>query len=295
MSFSSDVKKELLSLPNKMNCCKKAFMLGLVYDLETCGDSLRAVLSTKESADEMVLLLGDNALCSVTEITRGGRKRFMLEFSSKSVLSFISKLKYGQTISEAAKFRCDDCRRAFLRGVLISSATVNDPSKSYHLEIALRKENDTRLLKLGEFLTECGFSAKIIERQNAKSLYFKSNAVISDVLNYAGAMKAGFALTNTYIEKDFRNDENRATNCVARNISRSVASSQKHLLSINKLITAHKIDVLPEELRETAYLRIENEELSLSELALLHEPPISKSGLNHRLEKICKAAEELDS
>ena len=99
-------------------------------------------------------------------------------------------------------------------------------------------------------------------------------------------------LFRSYIERDIRNNENRATNFVAKNISKSVTASQRHIAAINKLKDLDKLSLLPSELLQTALLRVENDAVSLSELALLHDPPISKSGLNHRLEKICKFSED---
>jgi DNA-binding protein WhiA len=107
-------------------------------------------------------------------------------------------------------------------------------------------------------------------------------------------MRSSFDFANVCIERDIRNNENRATNCVARNISKSVDATRKQIEAINKLARNHKLESLPEELRITAGLRLENEDISLSELARLHDPQISKSGLNHRLEKICQAALECD-
>ena len=96
------------------------------------------------------------------------------------------------------------------------------------------------------------------------------------------------------IEKDIRNVENRATNCVARNISRSVEAAQEHISAIEKLMGSGKMDTLSNELRYTAKLRIENESATLTELALMHEPPLTKSGLNGRLKRLLKAANEED-
>ena len=100
------------------------------------------------------------------------------------------------------------------------------------------------------------------------------------------------SMTNTYIERDIRNAENRATNCVASNISKSVDAAMKQIEAINSLIESGKFVSLPEELRYTAQLRVDNPSASLFELSHLHEPPISKSGLNRRLTKLLEEAEE---
>lgn len=294
MSFAEDVKRELISLPVKMNCCKKALLFGLLYNAQTSdGGKTRVILSLEESARLVCELLGDMAEPVVKEGFRAGRKIWEVEFFSKSFSAFLSKISHGQTVSEAAKFRCEECKVCFMRGIIISCATLNDPHKGYHLEMPVSKFNSERLSPLADMFAECGFSAKRTERKNSSSIYFKSNTVISDILNYSGAMQSGFDMANVCIERDIRNNENRATNCMARNISKSVEATRAQLAAINKLIESGRLDRLSEELVETAKLRLENNELSLAELAKMHEPPISKSGLNHRLEKICRAADEI--
>ena len=107
-----------------------------------------------------------------------------------------------------------------------------------------------------------------------------------------GSSVKGFEVANACIERDIRNHEHRVTNCEASNISRSVGASHKQIVAIEQLQKTRKIDTLSEELRQTAELRMENPSASLSELALLHIPPITKSGLNRRLTKLMEAAEE---
>jgi DNA-binding protein WhiA len=177
--------------------------------------------------------------------------------------------------------------------VFIAGATINDPSKVYHLEIPILNIHSERIDSLRKFFLDMDISPNIMKREKKTSLYFKSNTVISDILSYIGARRSGFLVANTYIERDIRNNENRATNFVAKNISKSVTATQKQIAAINKLKEADKLSMLPAELLQTALLRVENDAVSLSELALLHDPPISKSGLNHRLEKICKFSEEI--
>ena len=251
-------------------------------------------LGIRESAEMASALLGEVASPRISESFRAGRKIYTLDFSSKAFSSFIVKISNGEGIAEASKFRCEDCGGAFLRGILVSLATVNDPRKGYHLEIPISRCNADRVDSLRAFLSELGFEPKAVERQAALSLYFKSNTQIADILSYAGAMRASFEVANTYIERDIRNNENRATNFVAKNISKSVGAARRQVVAINKLIAANKLERLPSELVETALLRLENDDMSLAELALLHEPPISKSGLNNRIKKLLAEADELE-
>ena len=125
------------------------------------------------------------------------------------------------------------------------------------------------------------------------SIYFKAADVIEDIITYFGSNNSVFELINAKIEREIRNDENRATNCVARNIMKSVQASSKQFEAIEKIIYHGLFESLPDELRTTASLRYSNLDVSMAELAALHDPPISKSGLNHRLNKIMDFADSI--
>ena len=133
---------------------------------------------------------------------------------------------------------------------------------------------------------------KIVRRKNGMHLYYKNSTAMEDVFSYLHAHKTLFALINQKIEREIRNDENRATNCVARNIQKAVTAAAEQTQAIERLRGSREWDRLSAPLRETAELRLSNPEATLSELALLHTPPITKSGLNHRLKKLSELAGE---
>lgn len=291
MSFSNEVKKELLSIPIKKNCCKKALLCGLLYNAKTDKTGEGSIeLNTLDAAERAFELLGKAAEPIINETTRGGRRYYELSFTSKAVSAFLYKVENYGVLSDAAAFRCEGCRSAFARGVFASCVSINDPHKGYHLEISLDLQNERRIPSLRGYLEDNGFEPRLHKREKKISLYYKSNTLISDLLSFSGAMRSSFEFANVCIERDIRNNENRATNCVAKNISKSVDATRKQIEAINKLIECHRYEALSAELEQTARLRLENEDISLAELARLHEPPISKSGLNHRLEKICELA-----
>lgn len=296
MSFSNDVKSEMLSVQIKKNCCKKAFLFGLLYnaDVNKAGEG-SVEFSVPESVSAAIALLGgDSAGCSIEEYVKAARRFYRLSFTSKALSNFLYRVECGQSISEAGAFRCDGCAGSFMRGVLISSMTLTDPHKGHHLEISLPERKASRIEVLSDYIVGCGFKPRSNKRQNKVSIYFKNNTQITDILSFSSAMRSSFDYANVCIELEIRNNENRATNCVAKNISKSVDAARRQVDAIKKLIECHKYESLSPELEKTARLRIENEDISLSDLALLHEPPISKSGLNHRLEKICELADECD-
>ena len=139
---------------------------------------------------------------------------------------------------------------------------------------------------------EVGISAKRTVRRGVGAIYIKESSIIEDFMTFIGAPHVTLSIMNVKILRDIRNNENRATNCVTRNISRTVGAASKHIEAIGFLKDAGKLDMLPPELAQTAHLRVEYDSASLSELAMLHEPPITKSGLNGRLSRILALADE---
>ena len=296
MSFTTEIIEELLQLPLKKTCCRKAFLLGTLCAARSEDTSEEKIIYSyhKESARLTATLLEKvfRTTATLSETVRAGKKTYVLTFHSDSVHAFLNDLDSGRakTPSETVGFRCAACEGAFLRGVFMGAATVSDPQKGYHLEILLPTEG--RADYLASMLSDALSSPVRVKRGSRFGCVYKSNGAISDLLYLMGCAKTSFAVANACIERDIRNNENRATNCVASNISRSVDASARQRAAIEKLLTTRHIDSLPEELRYTANLRMEYPSASLLELSLLHTPPITKSGLNRRLSKLIEAAEE---
>lgn len=201
--------------------------------------------------------------------------------------------EYGQALKDKVNkdnFICDDCVKYFIRGVFITYGTITNPYKSYHLEIIVN--NREAADSLFDLLSEIGMEPKKIKRKNHYILYYKESEIIVDFLNLIGANKSAFHIMNTKIFKEIRNNANRLANCDTANIDKTVSAAKTHMDAIKILISEGIIHDLPDELKETAYLRLNNPDISLSELAQLHNPPISKSGVNHRLKKLTDIAKE---
>ena len=296
MSFSANLKAELVDIQFKKICCKKAFLLGLfINNYRSDSKIIESEFLLEPVADKAIDLLkmvySVNAEKSV--IIKPGKKYYRVTFSSKSITNLFDYLINDPEaiVQDACQFKCSLCEQAFLRGAFLSTAKLTDPQNSYQLEFSFLSSNIGVASKLYRFLTFLGFVPKIVNRKNSIGLYFKSNSIISDILYYIGAVTQSFEYANSGIEKEIRNNENRATNCVTKNIFKSVSASKRQVDSIRLLINSHRLYSLSEELQQTAMIRLNNEDASLSELALLHNPPISKSGLNHRLQKLCDEAD----
>lgn len=192
---------------------------------------------------------------------------------------------------ERAKLRCPNCSRALARGAFLSAGSVSDPrgSAGYHLDLtagSLSLAEDLR-----DLLATDGIFAKVTRRGKGAVVYFKGSEAIEDFLTYIGAGQAALAMMDATIYRDIRNRENRASNCDTANIAKTVYSSSEQMRAIRVLRARGDFDALEPDLRATALLREANPEWSLRELALAHTPPITKSGVNHRLHKLISLAE----
>jgi len=185
-------------------------------------------------------------------------------------------------------FVCPECRHAFLRQVFFRCGSVNSPDKSNHLE--LKMENEMNADEMCIFLREMELPAKVSKRRGKYVVYFKDGDTIFAILSFMGAQKCAFELVNTQIEKNIRNNVNRVNNCEMANMLKSANATGRQLDAIRELMKDERFETLPEKLLYTATLRRDNPDLSLTDLALIHEPPITKSCVNHRLEKLIKTA-----
>ena len=185
---------------------------------------------------------------------------------------------------------CD--RAAFLRGAFFAGGSITDPQKRYHLELTTSHLQVSR--ELGSLLVECGYPPKSVSRSGSSITYFKQSDQIEDFLTLIGAPVAAMNIMSAKLEKDLRNSVNRRLNCDSANLDKSVVAAQEQMEAIRRLQAAELLEQLPDKLQETAALRLEYPELSLSELAAEFDPPVSKSCLNHRLRKLLELAKNLD-
>lgn len=298
MSFSSQVKEELNSLQIKGNCCKKAFIFGVLMSAELSDGKILCKISDKSTAEQLSHFL--KAIYKIEpekrEIKRGCFSATELCFKSAKLSDFLSFADEFSGSDEDIEtlngyFSCENCKRVFARAAFCASGSISDPKKSYTFEI--HAASDARVWLIHSILEEIVSEAPGITARNGKfSVFYKNNSAIEDVLTVIGANRMLFEFLDSYVEKDLRNYENRATNCVTRNIARSVSASSAQVLAIEALMVTGLFEELSDDIRMTAALRLANPSLTLSELAEIHTPPISKSGLNHRISKIMELAKK---
>lgn len=183
------------------------------------------------------------------------------------------------------------CKRAYIRGAFLSSGSIADPLKSYHLEIVTNSLERAEMIEktINSFQVE----GKTIQRKRNFVVYLKEGSQIVELLNVMEAHNALMELENVRILKDVRNRVNRKVNCETANITKTVSASVKQMQDIELLRTKLGLDNLPPNLEEMARVRVEYPDVALKELGELLNPPVGKSGVNHRLRKLSNMAEEL--
>ena len=299
MSFSSDIKKELCDVRELSPQQAEAMLYGIMYASRM--DEGRPLIQTENidlmnAAAELLRAVFPNVRTGIVRLVKNSGSLYTLKIRS-GWEDIAERFGDFSSISREAVSGGYEESGAFLRGVFVSCGSVTDPNKEYHLELVL-PEND-RTPALLDFIAEHGMSLKETARGGARSkktvLYAKESELIEDCLTYIGAANHSMEIMQVKIVKDFRNRVNRSVNCENANLDKTVAASNKSTADIEYIFSTMGADWLSPDLRETARLRVENPEMSLSELCGMFPEKISRSGLNHRLKKLSKLAEELRS
>ena len=185
----------------------------------------------------------------------------------------------------------DEERRAYIRGAFIGGGSISNPEKTYHLEFVTHSEEYA--VDLSKLINSYGLNSKVIQRKNSYIIYIKEGEQIVDLLNIIGAHSCLLELENIRIMKEMRNNVNRLVNCETANLSKTVNAAVRQVESIKLIQSQIGLQRLPKNLREIAELRLNYPDESLKELGEMLDPPVGKSGVNPRLRKIEKIAEEL--
>ncbi|KOA19599.1 putative sporulation transcription regulator WhiA [Clostridium homopropionicum DSM 5847] len=185
----------------------------------------------------------------------------------------------------------DECKRVFIRGVFLGGGSISNPEKTYHLEFVTHHEQYAE--ELCHVINSYGLNSKVIQRKGSYVIYLKEGEQIVDLLNVIGAHESLLELENVRIMKEMRNNVNRLVNCETANLSKTVNAAVRQIESIKLIEKEIGLKRLPKNLRDVAELRLIYPNESLKELGEMIDPPVGKSGVNHRLRKIEKIAEEL--
>jgi DNA-binding protein WhiA len=310
MSFSSDIKDEIIRLTDEKNCCHKAELAGilrtglivkkyrgsnsLIYITEHALLSRYIFTSIKNQIKVGPNIFGER-------ITRF-KKHVVYRLNFTKILNmdefklFLKSMGI-QVIQDEGKKIYDDyeinercCVRAYIRGGFLAVGSITNPEKAYHLELSF---TDRKIAEeyMG-FMKRFDLKPRHLSRKGYEIVYMKEGQDIVDFLNVIGAHRGLMEMENIRILKDMRNQVNRIVNCETANLGKIVNASLKQVEYIRHLDKTVGIENLPQGLKEIARLRLEFPEASLAELGKMLNPPLGKSGVNHRLRKLEKIAKD---
>ncbi len=298
MSFSSDVKAELCRAEISS---RTAFSEGygvLLFCNRFDRGEIRIVTGSPPFAARLPKLFSRAFRAELAELPQKceGAKRAFTLTDPASIAGIVDALGFNSTgllthHVNLGLLEDNASRVAFLRGAFLAGGSVTDPKKGYHLELVTGHWSVNR--ELTALLLDMGFEPRTASRSGNYITYFKQSDLIEDVLTTMGAPHAAMGIMSAKIEKDMTNLVNRKVNCDTANVTKTVEASAQQTADIRKLRDSGVLATLSDKLREAASLREEYPELSIGELAELADPPVTKSGLSHRLRKLSELASTL--
>jgi DNA-binding protein WhiA len=312
MSFSATTKNELSRIPLTDKCCAMAELAALVRMNGTIQISGMKKINLKFTTENAAIARRIFSLLKViynTEVEVMVRRNKQLKKNnnyliiinnkdiSKKILEDIGFIRDDSSIfnpnftipEELIKNRC--CRRSYIRGAFLGGGSISNPEKTYHLEFVT--SNEEHAMDLSNVINSFGLNSKIVIRKENYVVYIKEGEQIVDLLNIIGAHQALLKLEDIRVLKNVRNNINRIVNCETANLSKTIDASMRQVESIKYIENSIGLEKLPENLREVARLRLEYSEASLKEIGMMLEPPVGKSGVNHRFRKIEELADKL--
>ncbi len=305
MSFSSDTKKELctiVDLDDKTMYSELYAML--IMSKHFYEDKIVFLTENKNTYNRFIFLIKNlfniklNTKTPFDDESKKSRS-YIVSVANKSDCSKIFNY-YGHDKREIslrinrANIEDDEGVRAFIRGAFLACGSVSDPNKSYHLEFLVSYKNlCTDLCYILREIEECNISIKVISRLGSYVAYIKDSEQITDLLTYVGATNCAMNIMGAKALKQVRNSANRLTNSEIANLQKVADASAAQIKAIQILKENGKFNALPEELKKVAELRLKYPEMSLRDLGENVNPKLSRSGINHRLEKIIKISKEV--
>lgn len=309
MSFSSTTKNELCQIRGEDRCCQIAELSALIKVSGSIGYSrgkgLSLTLTTENpaiarrifSAFKRVFGLSAEILIKQNRMLKKANTYLIVVQGAEEILTALKIIDHREGyfhfedgIPEGISQK-ECCLRAYLRGAFLGGGSLSDPEKGYHLEFVTNDE--TYAEALSQLMERYDMTPKIILRKNHWVVYLKEGDQIVDFLNVVGAHTILLEFENIRIVKQMRNDVNRLVNCETANLNKTVDASYRQIEDIEFIRDRVGLNYLGDNLREVAEMRLENREATLKEIGEMMDPPLGKSGINHRFRRIEKIAEDL--
>ena len=289
MSFSAEQKQEIINHTYKSSCCRRALLSGVIFARGENVDGRVVITLEKTEYAEFVAKLVHEFYGKDAEIFRSskGGRSIMLGFSSPAAVKYVAKIEETSDIDSFSVCdiliqKCASCLPSFLRGVFLACGRLSDPKKQFSLEFSLGE----RTLLLRKIFHDLDMNPLYSNRKTGETIYFRRSEEIETFYGHAGLNQVVFDIIESKIKMLARRESQRYLNCVTSNYDRMTAVSERQISIISRLEELQLLSSLPDELEETARLKLRYPDLPLSALAAQMTPAISKSGLSHRLKKI---------
>lgn len=291
MSFSSDIKDKLSISEQMCENCMTPFVMGVIgFGAEIRQDCVRFNTENAVAAATIEKYLSEK-FCVKCKIEKIHGYRISVFEEREKLIETAAVAAYSDSKSLMEKYMNSECcRSAFAKGAFISGGSVSDPMKSYHVEFDTRYSEFAELLK--NVFASFGAATRIMCRKGHYIVYAKEYESVATILGVIGAGAAVLKLYNIQIEKEIRNEINRLVNFETANVNKITKAASRQIQAINILKKSGALKKLPPVLCEIAELRIKYPDESLKQLGERLNPPIGKSGVNHRLNRIIQIAEE---
>jgi len=292
MSFASETKAELIRhIPRTRHdrMAMAAAMLMMEGEVQISGDQVRLTFLLE---NETIRSLFFTIIAKLGNMNTGAKV-----MTGEEILDLLTSLKMydGQRIRmervDPLLLQRECCKKSFLAAAFLCAGSVSDPNKAYHLEIVCRSQDRAR--QLAQSMLSLNLDAKIIARKGHWVVYLKEGEQIVTMLGYMGAPLAYMTYENARIVKEMRNGINRQVNCETANIGKTVHAAVRQTADIALIRDRMGLEHLPRNLQEIALVRLEHPDMTLKDLGALLDPPVGKSGVNHRLRRISEIAEDL--
>ena len=299
ISFSGTAKSEICRVFPQKKCCALAQCFGILLFCNSFGaDGIRIITENRDFAQNLPRLFKKAFGITFDQLPDPDSPgKLVFQISEKEKLAAVMEA-YGFDARDTLSLHVnlpvvedDCCKASFLRGAFLAGGSVTDPLKGYHMEITTTHQSVARETYTIMWET-LGFYPKNAQRGGAQVLYLKQCDLISDFLTFLGAPVAAMGIMEARLEKELNNKVNRRCNCDDANTSKVVEATQEHLNAIRILREKGLLETMPGKLQQAAIAREQNPEASLTELAAMMEPAISKPAMNHRLKKIVEIAKE---
>lgn len=306
MSFSSQIKDEIIKIENMPDCCRHAMAYGIMLFGRSFGLKDISIMTDNEKVANKYIELSESVIgvkpsLSVSEAgkhtvsfdTAENREKVLSAFSctgKEHTLRIDRGNLLNDTVDGEDSVNC--CDAAFIRGAFLSCGTASDPNKSYHIEFVVPFK--TLSLDLLKILNDYGIKAKHLVRRYVNVIYVKESESVEDLLTIMGAQNSALEIMNIKIYKDLRNRTNRRLNFESANLSRTVCASYEQIHAIENIQNKDAFDSLPEDLKQVALLRADNPDASLREIGEMCTPVMSRSAVNYRIKKLIEISAKLD-